>query len=656
MPRAWEAQPASQQELLSTPLHDLSSSLSDDGDSSLRSDAPVCKRVQRRRALPLGAAFCDSLLFGTEFTSAGRSAAAGDSRCCRRVGWKQQQTYGARLLLFLTVVNLLYGVTTSWFIYINNFYLDKDLGLTPAQTQSAVATAGLCIIVRPLLGAVSDAVPILGSTRRVYFFLAATGSACCYMALAVLEPRIQITAGPAIAILCIANVLGYAWCGVILYAIVATEQRRDPVDGAAQLNAIQWGFYSTGALLGDMSEGFLLRLLDSPHRCYWVMSALWSTMALCGLLYQEGSEEEGAVTVVTAGPTSCPSEHKLLEPPLHASELEVSSEVQLLPTADDTETPPSPQPELHLRPVPEQSAADDAPAAAVEQLALEPPAQLQAVGFSVQMKKLWITLDPAGPTKGAVLSSVLYIFLTWAVVPDVSSGVTYFFYTGDSAAGGLGFGAVTYSMLAVVGDVAMLLASYVYGAYLGSTPLRRLFIGLQLLNVAASALDLALALRWNELIGIDATIFAGLDQAVFYLAWQLKNLPVYTLAAKVCPPGVEATLMACIAGCNDLSGSLAQFFGAGLTHLLGVSANDFGNVWLVYLVRTACKLLPIPLVVLVPTEDRLTEALQALSRKFRTVDSDAAIATSSSGTSSAQSAAPVEVTVEVAAESDSDRS
>lgn len=29
------------------------------------------------------------------------------------------------------------------------------------------------------------------------------------------------------------------------------------------------------------------------------------------------------------------------------------------------------------------------------------------------------------------------------------------------------------------------------------------------------------------------------DSAVYFLAWQLKNLPVYTLAAKVCPPGAR---------------------------------------------------------------------------------------------------------------------
>ena len=152
---------------------------------------------------------------------------------------------------------------------------------------------GLCIIVRPILGAVSDSVPIQGSTRRVYFLLAGVSSSCCYLALAALKPHTQLSSSSAIALLCIANVLGYAWCGVILYAIVAEEQRRDPVDGAANLNALQWGCYSSGALLGDLSEGFLLEMSAHPHQCYWMMFLLWAVMAACSMLYEE-SRETGA--------------------------------------------------------------------------------------------------------------------------------------------------------------------------------------------------------------------------------------------------------------------------------------------------------------------------------------------------------------------------
>ena len=201
---------------------------------------------------------------------------------------EQQRVFGWRFLLFIALVNLMYGITTSWFLYFNTYYLSKGLELTPSQLSEVGGTINLCIIVRPLLGFLSDSVPIYGSTRTAYFFIAATGSAGCYLALAILEPLVDISVNSAVALLCVANILGYAWCGVLLYAIVATEQRREPLNGAAQLNAIQWGFYSGGSLLGDLSEGIVLEAITKPHNGYWLCAVCWLIMAVCGFLYQEG--------------------------------------------------------------------------------------------------------------------------------------------------------------------------------------------------------------------------------------------------------------------------------------------------------------------------------------------------------------------------------
>ena len=73
---------------------------------------------------------------------------------------------------------------------------------------------------------------------------------------------------------------------MLLYAIVAEEQRRDPKAGAGNLNALQWGCYSAGALLGDLSEGVLYDALGSAHRCYACLSVIWAVMAVACLLYQ----------------------------------------------------------------------------------------------------------------------------------------------------------------------------------------------------------------------------------------------------------------------------------------------------------------------------------------------------------------------------------
>ena len=47
---------------------------------------------------------------------------------------------------------------------------------------------------------------------------------------------------------------------------------------------------------------------------------------------------------------------------------------------------------------------------------------------SSQLRKVGVSLNPYGPTRGAILSCIAFIFLTWAVTPDLFYGTTYYFY------------------------------------------------------------------------------------------------------------------------------------------------------------------------------------------------------------------------------------
>lgn len=178
------------------------------------------------------------------------SDAASQSRT-----WIQRQSdiYGSSFILFLATVNLCYGASTSWFIFFNNYYLADELLLEPTKAQAFIGTVtflmeshdssitsisrlglmwnfvllqiNMVIIIRPLCGMISDNVPICGSTRSVYFCIACTVSSGCYLALYQLEPITQVGPVSACLLLGTANVMGYAWCGVLLYAIVAEVSR-----------------------------------------------------------------------------------------------------------------------------------------------------------------------------------------------------------------------------------------------------------------------------------------------------------------------------------------------------------------------------------------------------------------------------------------------
>jgi BT1 family len=84
---------------------------------------------------------------------------------------------------------------------------------------------------------------------------------------------------------------------------------------------------------------------------------------------------------------------------------------------------------------------------------------------------------------------------------------------------------------------------------------------------------------------------------------QLTFMPVLVLAAKLCPPGIEATLFALLMSVLNLSGLVSKEGGAILTHLLGVTDTNFDKLWLLVLITNLGSMLPLIFINLLPSED-----------------------------------------------------
>jgi hypothetical protein len=65
------------------------------------------------------------------------------------------------------------------------------------------------------------------------------------------------------------------------------------------------------------------------------------------------------------------------------------------------------------------------------------------------------------------------------------------------------------------------------------------------------------------------------------------------LAAKICPEGVEATFFAALMSLFNAGGVTSEFLGAGLTQSLGVTADNFDNLFLLVLICNVTGLLPL---------------------------------------------------------------
>ena len=74
---------------------------------------------------------------------------------------------------------------------------------------------------------------------------------------------------------------------------------------------------------------------------------------------------------------------------------------------------------------------------------------------------------------------------------------------------------------------------------------------------------------------------------------EMAFLPTLVLAARLCPPGVEAVLFATLMSIYNFASTVGTEVGAALTKFLHVSETDFSNLALLTFVCNAASLLPL---------------------------------------------------------------
>ncbi|CAJ1419544.1 unnamed protein product, partial [Effrenium voratum] len=181
--------------------------------------------------------------------------------------------------------------------------------------------------------------------------------------------------------------------------------------------------------------------------------------------------------------------------------------------------------------------------------------------------------------------AVLYTGLSASI-----SGASFYFYTDspDIYPAGPHFSDFFYNtVLGAVGTVVSLLGIYLYQQYLSDLTYRQLIVVTSLAMFAFSLLDVMMFARLNVRMGIpDHWLVLGLSVCE-QIIWQWQWMPQVVLLAALCPAGMEATMLALLAGCHNLGNTLGSNFGAVLLHLLEVrprgrvgDAAELENLWI----------------------------------------------------------------------------
>jgi folate/biopterin transporter len=227
-------------------------------------------------------------------------------------------------------------------------------------------------------------------------------------------------------------------------------------------------------------------------------------------------------------------------------------------------------------------------------IAEEPVVQDASVGKVVvkaQMQELWQAMQ-----QKVIWLPTLFLFL-WQCTPTAESAFFYF------STNELGFTPEFLGRVRLVTSLAALVGVWLFQRFLKTIPFRQIFAWTTILSSLLGLTTLLLVTHTNRDLGIDDHWFALGDSLILTVMGQLTFMPVLVLAARLCPPGIEATLFATLMSVLNLSGLVSKEAGALLTHLLGVTDTNFDKLWLLVLITNLGSMLPLIFINWLPNED-----------------------------------------------------
>merc|ERR1712174_154560 len=160
----------------------------------------------------------------------------------------------------------------------------------------------------------------------------------------------------------------------------------------------------------------------------------------------------------------------------------------------------------------------------------------------------------------------------------------------------LGMGPEFLGRVRLITSLASLLGVWAYQKYLRNVPIKDILLWTSIASAPLGLLQLLLITHVNRSQGIPDGAFVLGDDVALTILGELAFLPTLVLAARICPPGVEAVLFATLMSIYNAAGTVGTEVGAALTKLLGVTESNFDNLGLLTIICNISSLVPLLLI------------------------------------------------------------
>lgn len=205
-------------------------------------------------------------------------------------------------------------------------------------------------------------------------------------------------------------------------------------------------------------------------------------------------------------------------------------------------------------------------------------------------------------TQKAIWLPTAFVFV-WLATPTADAAF-FFFSTNE-----LHFQPEFLGRVRLVTSGASLMGVWIFQRFLKSVSFRTIFAWSTVISSALGMTMLLLVTHTNRALGIDDHWFSLGDTLILTVMGQIAYMPVLVLAARLCPPGVEATLFAVLMSVSNLANMVSYEFGAIIMHWLGITETNFELLWLLVIITNLSTLLPLPFISWLPANDPQSDLL-----------------------------------------------
>mmetsp|Transcript_5635 Transcript_5635/g.15801 ORF Transcript_5635/g.15801 Transcript_5635/m.15801 type:complete len:559 (-) Transcript_5635:171-1847(-) len=467
-----------------------------------------------------------------------------------------QEHFGYKLLALLFIVqHNLKGLSSAYFGRAQP-YLLKSYHVPGPQMQIVSGIVKLPWALKPIIGLVSDVMPIGGYNKAPYMLVVSVlGALSCILIGVLPQEMLSITT---IIVFGFFFNLQVSTCDLLSEAKYAEKMQRSPTKGSSLLTYVWFGMNVAG-FVATITSGTLIHQMGP--KVLFVVAAVPAAFAIYPVVM--GYMEETKLT---------PEE--LAENRARYLQQKEACGLCVLMLISSI-------------------------AVMVCGLISRDPVINCVVAVAVGMAMLVCF--------SLVLSPVIAKFNAFSLIQTALSlstgGASFYFYTDtpEQYPEGPHFSDFFYnSVLGTAGTVFSLIGIFTYQRYMSNWKYRNLLIVTNITLSAFSALDIMMYARLNKKIGVpDHALVFGLSCIETVIA-QWQWMPQVVILSYLCPKGMEATMYALLAGCHNMGGLIAGSCGALLLSYLGVKPKgevgesaQFDNLWVAAALSTVLPLLAI---------------------------------------------------------------